>query len=59
MEDFQYWFTLCWLVAYFIVWMALAGYGFHRLLMVMLYFRYRKAVPKPMEIGRASCRERV
>ena len=47
MDKFQYWFTLCWLVAYFFVWMALAGYGFHRLLMVFLYFRHRKDVPKP------------
>ncbi len=44
--NFQYWFNICWLAAYFIVWVALAGYGFHRLLMVFLYFIHRKDVPQ-------------
>lgn len=47
MDASFYWFNFCWLVAYFIVLFGMAGYGFHRLLMVMLYIRHRRDIPRP------------
>lgn len=47
MEDSQYWFNFAWLIAYFFVLVGMAGYGCHRLLMVLLYIRHRKHVPQP------------
>lgn len=41
------WFDICWLCAYFIVLIGMAGYGCHRLLMVALYIKHRKDVPQP------------
>lgn len=41
------WFNIVWLVAYFIVLIGMSGYGFHRLLMVMLYLIHRKHKPQP------------
>ncbi len=43
----SYWFNFIWLVAYFLVLIGMSGYGFHRLLMVILYLVHRKDVPKP------------
>ncbi len=43
----NYWFNFAWLVAYFLVLIGMSGYGFHRLLMVILYLRHRKDVPQP------------
>ena len=43
----NYWFNFLWLVAYFLVLIGMSGYGFHRLLMVILYAIHRKDVPKP------------
>lgn len=42
-----YWFNFVWLIAYFLVLVGLSGYGLHRLLMVVLYLKHRKDVPKP------------
>lgn len=47
MESSHYWFNFLWLVAYFLVLVGMSGYGFHRLLMVCLYLKHRKDVPKP------------
>ena len=35
------------LIAYFAILLILCGYGFHRYLMVFLYYRHKKKVPKP------------
>ena len=43
----KFWFNLIWLVAYFSVLVCLSGYGFHRLMMVVLYIVHRKDVPRP------------
>lgn len=37
-----------WLVAYILVLIGLAGYGFHRLMMIMLYIKHRKDIPAPL-----------
>ena len=47
MDQSFYWFNFFWLVAYFLVLVAMSGYGCHRLLMVFLYIKHRKDVPKP------------
>lgn len=41
------WFSVAWLVAYFLVMICMSGYGFHRLLMVLLYLKHRRDVPMP------------
>ena len=41
------WFDFFWLLTYFLVLIGLAGYGFHRLMMVVLYVKHRKNVPQP------------
>lgn len=38
---------LLWLLCYLLVLIGLAGYGFHRLVMVYLYIKHRKQVPQP------------
>ncbi len=43
----NYWLNFFWLVAYFLVLIGMAGYGAHRLLMVILYLVHRKDVPQP------------
>ncbi len=43
----SYWFNFIWLVAYFLVLIGMSGYGFHRLVMVVLYLIHRKDLPKP------------
>lgn len=45
MENF--WFNFTWLIAYFAVLVCMSGYGFHRLMMVVLYAVHRKDVPQP------------
>ena len=45
MENF--WFNFIWLVAYFAVLVCMSGYGFHRLMMVVLYVVHRRDVPQP------------
>lgn len=47
MTTAQYWFNFIWLIAYFLVLIGMSGYGFHRLMMVVLYIVHRKDVPKP------------
>ena len=47
MSTAAYWFNFFWLLAYFLVLFGMAGYGFHRLMMVILYLVHRKDVPKP------------
>ena len=47
MNDLPFWFKACWLVAYFIILICMAGYGCHRLLMVLLYLIHRKHKPQP------------
>ena len=42
------WFNLVWLIAYFLVLVCMAGYGLHRLVMVVLYLVHRKDVPQPL-----------
>ena len=37
MDTQQYWFNFFWLVAYFLVLIGMSGYGFPRLMMVILY----------------------
>ena len=46
-ESAQYWFNFAWLIAYFLVLIGMSGYGFHRLMMVILYLIHRKDVPQP------------
>lgn len=41
------WFNYVWLVAYFAILVCMSGYGFHRLVMVILYLVHRKHVPQP------------
>lgn len=41
------WFNFFWLVSYFLVLVGMSGYGFHRLMMVVLYLIHRKDVPQP------------
>ena len=41
------WFDLIWLVAYFAVLVCMSGYGFHRLMLVILYAIHRKDKPVP------------
>lgn len=41
------WFDFFWLLAYFMVLFGLAGYGFHRLMMVVLYVKHRHDIPQP------------
>lgn len=36
-----------WLLTYFLVLLGMAGYGFHRLLTLCLYFKHRKDIPQP------------
>ncbi len=43
----SYWFNFLWLVAYFLVLIGMSGYGFHRLLMVVLYAVHRRDIPRP------------
>lgn len=45
----NFWFNLVWLVAYFTVLVCMSGYGMHRLMMVILYIKHRKDVPKPLK----------
>ncbi len=47
MTSAEYWFNFFWLFSYFFVLIGMAGYGFHRLLMVLLYLKHRKNVPQP------------
>ena len=47
MTTAEYWFNFFWLLAYFLVLFGMAGYGFHRLMMVILYIIHRKDIPKP------------
>lgn len=47
MTTAQYWFNFIWLIAYFLVLIGMSGYGFHRLMMVVLYAVHRKDIPKP------------
>lgn len=47
MSTAQYWFNFFWLIAYFLVLIGMSGYGFHRLMMVILYVIHRKDVPTP------------
>lgn len=47
MNNLPLWFETCWLVAYFIILICMAGYGCHRLLMVLLYLIHRKHKPQP------------
>lgn len=47
MDTQQYWFNFFWLVAYFLVLVGMSGYGFHRLMMVILYIKHRKDIPHP------------
>jgi len=42
-----YWFNFIWMSAYFLILLAMSGYGFHRLMMVFLYIKHRKDIPKP------------
>lgn len=46
-ETAQYWFNFIWMIAYFLVLIGMSGYGFHRLMMVVLYLKHRKDVPQP------------
>lgn len=48
MSHQQYWFNFIWLAAYFLVLIGMSGYGFHRLMMVILYLIHRKDVIKPL-----------
>ncbi len=41
------WFNFFWLVSYFLVLIGMSGYGFHRLMMVILYIIHRKNIPQP------------
>lgn len=43
------WFDLIWLIAYFSVLVCMSGYGFHRLMMVILYVWHRHDVPRPLK----------
>ena len=43
-ETAQYWFNFIWMIAYFLVLIGMSGYGFHRLMMVVLYLVHRKAL---------------
>jgi len=47
MDPQFYWFNFLWLVAYFLVLVGMSGYGFHRLMMVVLYLVHRKDIPQP------------
>lgn len=47
MTTAQYWFNFLWLIAYFLVLIGMSGYGFHRLMMVILYMVHRKDIPQP------------
>lgn len=49
MSPQQYWFNFIWLVAYFLVLVGMSGYGFHRLMMVVLYLIHRKDVVAPLK----------
>ncbi len=42
-----YWFNFFWLIAYFLVLICMSGYGFHRLMIVVLYIIHRKDIPQP------------
>ncbi len=46
-ESGRHWFNFFWLAAYFLVLIGMSGYGFHRLLMVILYIKHRKDLPQP------------
>lgn len=46
METEYYWFNFFWMSAYFLILLAMSGYGFHRLMMVFLYFHHRNDHPK-------------
>ena len=46
-ETVHYWFNFIWLIAYFLVLIGMSGYGFHRLMMVVLYIIHRKDIPQP------------
>ena len=37
---------LLWLLCYLLVLLGLAGYGFHRLVMIYLYVKHRKDIPQ-------------
>ncbi len=45
--DYHYWLNFFWLIAYFLVLVGMSGYGFHRLMMVVLYLVHRKDAPQP------------
>ncbi len=49
MDPLFYWFNFFWLVAFFAVLVGMSGYGFHRFMLLFLYFKHRKDKPQPKE----------
>ena len=43
------WPQIIWTVCYAVAVLGLSGYGMHRFMMIFLYWKHRKDVPKPLK----------